>query len=96
MFQGQSARSKHSFDLDIDWIEEKVSTIEPQFYKKLFQSNIKGQSGSKYPTFPITIINARGTGEIEYNPKATLVEYHKNALNGCCFSSLASSFIASK
>ena len=45
LFQGQSARSKHLFDLDIKWIEEKFSTREPQFYKRLFQTNIEGKSG---------------------------------------------------
>ena len=36
-FQGQSARSQQWFDLDLDWIEEKFSTCEPDFYKKPFQ-----------------------------------------------------------
>ena len=37
-FQGQSARSKLWFDLDLDWIGINFSTREPYFYKKLFQS----------------------------------------------------------
>ena len=39
LFQGKSARSKHWFDIDIEWAEEIFSTREPQFYKKLFQIN---------------------------------------------------------
>ena len=35
--QGQSARSQHWFDLDFDWIEEKFSIHEPDFYKKIFR-----------------------------------------------------------
>ena len=55
LFQGQSARSKHWFDLNIGWVEENVSTIESQFYKRLFKINIEGRAGYKYPTFPVPI-----------------------------------------
>ena len=78
LFQGKSARSKHWFDIDIEWIEENLSAREPQFYKRCFQRNIQGSYGSKYPTFPVTIVNAKETGEVEYYRKVTLVEYHKN------------------
>ena len=57
LFQGQSARSKRWFDIDIDWLEEEFIKREPQFYKKLFQSNIQGQAGSKYPIFLDIIVN---------------------------------------
>ena len=59
LFQGQSARSKHWFDLDIEWIEENFSTREPQFYQRLFQSNIEGQAGSKYSTFTVPTGNEK-------------------------------------
>ena len=42
-FQGQSARSKYWFDLDLDWIDINFSTREPDFYKKLFQNHDKEQ-----------------------------------------------------
>ena len=42
LFQGRSSRSKHWFDLDIKWIVDNFSTREPQFYKRLFQTNIEG------------------------------------------------------
>ena len=72
---------------------KKISLQEkPHFYKRLFQSKTKGQSGSKYSTFPVTIGNEKGTGEIEYYPKDPLVEYHQNYSNVYCFSSLASAF----
>ena len=61
LFQEQSARSKHWFDLDIEWFEEKFSTREPQFYKRLFQSNIEGQSGITYTIFPVPVSNAKET-----------------------------------
>ena len=44
--------------------------------ERLFQSNMQCRDGSKYPTFTVTILNTKETDEIEYNPKATLVEYH--------------------
>ena len=59
LFQGQFARLKHWFDLDIEWVEKDFSTREPHFYKRLFQSNIQGQYGSKHPTFPVPIANAK-------------------------------------
>ena len=79
MFQEQSARSKHWFDLDIEWFEEKFSTREPQFYKRLFQTNIGGQYGITHPIFPVPIRNAKETGEIEYCLQAQLVEYYQKA-----------------
>ena len=95
MFKGQSERSKHCVDLDIEWVEEIFSTREPQFYKSLFQSNIKDQDGLKYSTLTATIVNTKDKGEISYNYKAPLVEYHKNYSNSCCFCSLASEFTMS-
>ena len=95
MFQGQSARPKHWFDLDIEWAEEIFSTREPRFYKRLFIINIEGQSGITYPLFTVPIRNEKEIGEIEYNFQDPLVVYHKNASNTCCFSSLTSAFTAS-
>ena len=40
LFQGHSERSKHWFDLDIDWIEYYFMTREPEFFKRLFRRNI--------------------------------------------------------
>ena len=38
-FQCQFARPQRWFDLDLDWVEVNFSTLEPDFYKKLFQSH---------------------------------------------------------
>ena len=81
MFQGKSARSKHWFDHDIERFEENLSTRGSHFYKSLFQINIQGQSGLKYPIFPVTIVNTKETGEIEYDIQYPLVSYHQNASN---------------
>ena len=64
MCQGQSERSKHWFDIDIEWVEEDFSKIEPQFYKRLFKIDIEGQSGLEYPAFTVHIGNAKETGVI--------------------------------
>ena len=62
----------------------------------MFQSNIEGQYGSKYTTFPVPIGNAKETGEIEYDPKAPLVEYHQNYSTSCYFSSVVYEFNMSR
>ena len=76
-------------------VEVNFSTREPQFYKRLFQKNIEGQSGITYPTFTVIIGNAKEKGEIEYELQASLVAYHQNFSNGFCFSSLESAFTVS-
>ena len=52
-FQGQSARSKLCFDIDLDWIDINFSTREPDFYKKLFQSHDDKQDDITFKTFTI-------------------------------------------
>ena len=59
LFQVQSTGLNHWFDLDIKWVEENFITREPQYYKRLFQTNIEGQSGLTYPIFPVTIGNSK-------------------------------------
>ena len=95
MFQVQSARSSHWFDIDMKWAEENFSTRYPQFYKKLFQTNNEGQSGITYHIFTVPIGNSKEAGEIDYDIRNPLVAYHNNASNTCCFSILASVFAAS-
>ena len=34
--QGQSARTKHWFGLDNEWLKEKFMTREQYFYKKIY------------------------------------------------------------
>ena len=89
-FQGKSAISNHWFGLDIECTDKNLSTREPQFHKRLFQRNIEGQAGSKYPIFPVPIGNVKKTSEVEYKPKAPLIEYCENISNNSCFISLPS------
>ena len=58
-FQCQYARSQRWFDLDFYWIEVKFTTIEPVFYKKLFQSHDDTQDNNKFKTFQVPIGNAK-------------------------------------
>ena len=95
LFQGQSEISKHWLDLDMEWVEENFSKRELQFYKRLFQTIIEGQSGITYLIFPVTFVNVKETGEIEYALHDPLVAYYQKDSNFCCFSSLASTFTAS-
>ena len=56
-FHGQSARSQCWFDLDFDWIEEKFSTHEPDFYKTLFHSHKDTQDTNTFKFFQVPIGN---------------------------------------
>ena len=58
-FQGQSARSRYWFDLDLDWIDINFSTREPDFYKKLFKimTMSKKQIHSEYLKFQLEMQN---------------------------------------
>ena len=57
-FQGQSARSQHSFDLEFDWIEVNFITCEPDFYKKLFQRHDDTQDKNSFKLFQVPIGNS--------------------------------------
>ena len=48
---GQSARSQLWFDLELDWIKINFSTREPDFYKKLFQSQDDTQDNNTFKNF---------------------------------------------
>ena len=82
-------------DIGIDRVEENFSTREPQFYKRLFQINIEGQYGITYPILYAPIVNVKETVELEYDFQGTLVVYHQDNSNSCCFSSLAYASTAS-
>ena len=58
-FQGQSARSKRWFDLDFDWIELNVSTIESSFYNKASQIHEKTQDTNTFKTSQVPIGNSK-------------------------------------
>ena len=66
-FQGQSTRSTRWFNIDREWLKEKNSTLEPNFYIKLFWMNIEGQYIETYQTFVVPLDNTKFTEKL--NPK---------------------------
>ena len=65
-------------------------TRQPEFYKRIFQQNIKNQFGKIPSKFPVPISNAKETVETEFHPYYPILEYQQDDPNSCCFSSLAS------
>ena len=57
-FQGQSTRSQRWFDLYFDCIEVNFSTLEPDFYKKLFQRHEDTQDTNTFKSFKVPIGNS--------------------------------------
>ena len=53
-FQGQSARTKHWFNLDNEWLKENFMTREPGFYKNSIKINL-GVIKKDYQTFGVPI-----------------------------------------
>ena len=74
-FQGQSARSQLWFDLNLDWIEINFSTLEPDFYKKLFQSHDNKQDEDTFKTFPVPIGNAKIVKSFKFQKDAPILSY---------------------
>ena len=74
-FQGQSARLQLWFDLDLDWIEIKFSSREPDFYKKLFQSHDDKQDDNTFNTFQVPIGNAKLVESFKFQNDAPILKY---------------------
>ena len=55
LFQGQFTRSQYWFKLDPDWIEENLSTRDPDIFKRVYQKYITGKSDKYLIIFPVTI-----------------------------------------
>ena len=60
-FQGKSARSRRWFDLDHKRLEENSMTHEPDFYKRLYQTNARGDDTKTYQLFAVKIGIAKTT-----------------------------------
>ena len=90
--QGQPERSQSWFDLDFDWIEEKISTHEPDLYRKIYQNNYETQDINTFKTFVVPIDSSKNMEEIKFNTDTPMLKYRQNTSNSCCFSSLASYF----
>ena len=88
-FQGQSTRSQLWIDLDLDWVEINFSFLEPDFYRKLFQSHGDTQDDNTFKTFQVPIGNAKCVESFKFQNDAPILKYCQKTLNSCCFSSLA-------
>ena len=93
-FEGQSARSQRCFDLDLDWIEVKFSTREPDFYKRLFQSDDNTKDKNTYKSFQVPIVNAKCVENFKFHNDTPILNYGQKSLDSCCFSSLESAFVS--
>ena len=91
-FQGQSARSRYWFGIDLDWININFSTREPDFYKKLFHSYDNEQETESYRIFEVPIGNAKVVKAFVFHKDAPTLKFRQKSLNSCCFRSLASAF----
>ena len=95
-FQGQSARSQLWFDLDLDWIDMNFSTLEPDFYKKLFQSHDNEQETKTFKFFQVPTGNTIVVKSFVFHKDEPILNFCQKILNSCCFSSLASAFASNK
>ena len=55
-FEGQSKGYIWCFNLDRDFLIEMFSTLEPDFYKRLYEKDIEGQDIEPYKTFLCRLI----------------------------------------
>ena len=74
-FHGQSGRSRLWFDLDLDWIDTNFSTREPDFYKKLFQSNDNEKDKNTFKTFQVPIGNAKFVKSFVFHKDSPILSY---------------------
>ena len=61
-FQGQSERSQYWFGIDFDWVEEKFSTLEPDFYRKIYQRHDETKYTNIFKMFGFPIRNSKCVG----------------------------------
>ena len=53
---------------------------EPEFLKRIFQHNIQGQYGKTVSIFPVTVVHAKETGKMKFDPLPPKLEYqHENS-----------------
>ena len=50
-FEGQSKGYTGWFNIDHDFKKRKISTLEPDLYKNLYEKDIEGQAMEPYKTF---------------------------------------------
>ena len=54
-FRGKSTASTGWYNPGHEWLNRKISTLEPDFYEKLFENIIEGQDIETYKTFVVLL-----------------------------------------
>ena len=67
-------------------------TREPDFYKKLNQTNTRDDDTKTYKLFVVPIGKAKITDEIKFHPEEPVIKYHQRLSNSCCLGRLTSAF----
>ena len=70
----------------------KFSTLENDFYRKLFQRHDDTQDKNKFQIFDVPIGNSKCVEKLKFHSNAPMLKYCQKSLNSCCFSSLVSDF----
>ena len=77
--QGQSAIPKRWFDLDHEWLEENFSTRGPEFYKIIYQMDVKCQEMKTYQFFVVYIGNVKNIKiDFHQNHEMLMLKYSNN------------------
>ena len=58
-FQVQSERTKHSFNIDHEWLKGNFMTCEPDFYVKIYQTKFRCGDKRIYQIFGVPIGNGK-------------------------------------
>ena len=91
-FQGKSARTKHWFYIDHEWLKDNFITREPDFYKNIYQTNFRGDKTKNYQKYGVPIGNAKMTKKVQFHTESPLIQYHQKSSSSSCLSGLASAF----
>ena len=74
--QGQTSRSRRWFDLDHEWLGEKIRTHKPYLYKN-FIKTFRGDYTKTYQIFGVLIVNEKTTRKVQFHPEAPVIKYHQ-------------------
>ena len=67
-------------------------TCKTDFYRKMYQTKLRGDDSKIFQIFGVPIGNAEITRKVKFHPAAPVMVYHQKASNSCFLSSLASEF----
>ena len=91
-FQIQSARLWSWFDIYHEWLEENFRTRGLDFYRKLYQTKLRGDYAKTFQIFGVKIDNAKIIRKVKFQPAELVIKYHQNTSASFCLSSLSPGF----